>query len=149
MDRLRIYASIALPFVSLIVKWLAVTFRRGIGNGKARGHKIPGLEIGRQFRFIGWDLASASMGMYVAALVAPESGLRRSIADRLGDFGNLVWIGCFLYYALLLIVCALLRYATQEVMEKYREREWRWAFVSWALGAYLIALTGKWAAAVR
>jgi hypothetical protein len=146
MDEWRIYSSVALPFVSLVLKWLAVAIRRGAGTGKIRGRRVPPFPLGRQFRFIGWDLASASMGVYVAALVMPSSALRRSI-EQVGALGNLAWIGSFIIYLLILLVCALVRYATQEVMERLGSGHWRWAFVTWLIGAYLFALAGRWAVA--
>jgi len=61
------------PFMGLLIKWFAVSLRRGLSDGRCGGRRIPAFEFGKHFRMTGWDLASASMAFYVVALVCEQA----------------------------------------------------------------------------
>ena|ERR1700682_3137816 len=143
----RLYLTVALPFLGLLIKWFTVSLRRGLGDGRCGGKRIPVFEFGKHFRMTGWDLAGTSMAFYVVALVVRTSPLHQIISEQTKKDGldGLWWVLSFVYYLVLLGLCAGIRYVTQEVREVLRTDRWRWAFLGWALGGYLFALAGKWA----
>jgi hypothetical protein len=139
MDRWRLFVTIALPFVSLLLKWVAVTFRRGYRD-KVFGQPIAPFPLARHFRLVGWDMAGASMGIFTVALVSEATTFGKA-QEVMGEFRNLGTIAVFVVFLGTYCSSAICRYVTLETAESMSKNRWRWAAVSWLLGSLMLVFS--------
>jgi hypothetical protein len=139
MDPWRLMVTIALPFVSLFLKWVAVTLRRGM-NPTVFDQAIAPFPFARHLRLVGWDMAGASMGIFTIALVGETTRFWKT-QQSLGQFSNLATVAVSVLFLCVYCCSAMCRYVTLEAAERVNKNRWRWGAVIWFIGSLMLAFS--------
>jgi hypothetical protein len=141
MDSLRIYYAFAVPVVSYVLKWFFYTFARGV-KGTLFGLPCPPFESAKHFRFLGWDMAAASMGLYLAALTTDRSVFWQ-FQNQTGKLFNLFTVVTLIVYLCIYGAAAICRYYLQERAEEAKLYRNRIGLLSWGVGLVLLLTTAS------
>jgi|SRR5712692_6837457 len=140
MTGARIFIAIVVPIWSCLFKWLVV----GCGGEvfpTAFGIPVAAFDPAKQFRLLGWDLANASLGLFLAAIVNNGSQFRTSVS-RAGEFDYLVAIFGGVAFLVLYGAAAFIRYAIMEAVGGLSRRRqihrFFWSQWLWLLGLLLL-----------
>lgn len=133
----RTYVVVALIVFNFLFRYLTV---RLVAADLMRGMCIrlfraqpASYDVSRHFRVVGWDLASASLGLVVAAMTTPASKLMKLSATA-GDYGPIVAVVCALAFLLLYAFATLVRYGLLETAESCQRLQWLFGGVCWMVG---------------
>ena len=152
MEKYRIVITVLTPFVLWTFKWLVVAWAIRLPGVKQLCLKLfrtrqARFEGRHQLVLIGWDLAAASVGLYVASKVL--SGSRFNVArESLGPLGGFLSDTYFLFFAGLLVLAMAMRYVLVETAERTGRYRAPCAVGSWCVGTFLMYLTGCFAQGV-
>ncbi len=89
-------------------------------------------------RLTGWDIANASLGLAVFALILEDSNLRRICDQSMGNYNYVFAFACFLIYLFLFGLAIECRYVLLDTSEKEHNGQGKCGLTLWVLGLVIL-----------
>ena len=155
----RILIAIFVPLAAYTLKWIAANITVSLFRNNFLGINLIQFEKDKWFRLLGWDFASVSVGLFLAALFVKASRFSHIHASA-EELSHLVTISCFVLFIWFYIIAIIVRYVFIVAAERYKDSPdsdaisllpgltvspdwlcWLCALLSWGVGFLLMGYT--------
>jgi len=118
------------PLVAYVLIWLLL---------RVSQHPLSPARAASEFRNIGWDLTSVSVGFLVLAFLTTKSRLGEFLRER-GTFQNGATLLAVVFFVMLYWAAVDIRFRVLERVRDCPARRFAWGACGWALGLGLLGL---------